>query len=255
LWNKLYNQCKIKYIASNNVLLNCKTPDFHRKPESLYHRDSPWISGYRVQNVSQITTQSHSSHHIRVKVHNLLHAHCGLHHYKPLGWIRVKFYATVASISEGSPFFILLATCILERSNASLSRTIHWRCWRTRTRTLHTQSLSPRSGIGPCHQLYVALSGLTSKGRKRETRKWLRFPMQQQQSIIKISPTSSQPQSSQHSSEPPGHPGPRLHNLLLSRVDARNSSHRTSMIAIESTRSIGLSPLTDCNHGSPYTHI
>jgi hypothetical protein len=168
LWNKLYNQCKIKYIASNNVLLNCKTPDFHRKPESLYHRDSPWISGYRVQNVSQITTQSHSSHHIRVKVHNLLHAHCGLHHYKPLGWIRVKFYATVASISEGSPFFILLATCILERSNASLSRTIHWRCWRTRTRTLHTQSLSPRSGIGPCHQLYVDLSGLTSKGRKRD---------------------------------------------------------------------------------------
>jgi hypothetical protein len=30
----------------------CKTPDFRRKPESLYHRDSPWISGYRVQNVS-----------------------------------------------------------------------------------------------------------------------------------------------------------------------------------------------------------
>jgi hypothetical protein len=29
----------------------CKTPDFHRKPESLYHRDSPWISDYRVQNV------------------------------------------------------------------------------------------------------------------------------------------------------------------------------------------------------------
>jgi hypothetical protein len=48
----------------------CKTPNFHRKPESLYHRDSPWISGYRVQNVSQINTQSHTSHHIRVKVHN-----------------------------------------------------------------------------------------------------------------------------------------------------------------------------------------
>jgi hypothetical protein len=31
----------------------CKTPDFHTKSESLYHRDSPWISGYRVQNVSQ----------------------------------------------------------------------------------------------------------------------------------------------------------------------------------------------------------
>jgi hypothetical protein len=26
----------------------CKTLDFHRKPESLYYRDSPWISGYRV---------------------------------------------------------------------------------------------------------------------------------------------------------------------------------------------------------------
>jgi hypothetical protein len=34
------------------------------------------------------------------------------------------------------------------------------------TRTLHTQSLSPRSGIGPRHQLYVALSGLTSKGKE-----------------------------------------------------------------------------------------
>jgi hypothetical protein len=47
----------------------CKTPDFHRKPESLYHRDSPWISGYRVQNVSQIDTQSHTSHHIKLIVH------------------------------------------------------------------------------------------------------------------------------------------------------------------------------------------
>jgi hypothetical protein len=63
----------------------CKTPDFHRKPESLYHRDSPWISGYRVQNVLQIITQSHTLHHIGALVHNLLHVHYGLHHYKPLG--------------------------------------------------------------------------------------------------------------------------------------------------------------------------
>jgi hypothetical protein len=50
----------------------CKTPDFHRKPESLYHRDSPWISGYRVQNVSQIDTQSHTSHHIKLIVHEFI---------------------------------------------------------------------------------------------------------------------------------------------------------------------------------------
>jgi hypothetical protein len=50
----------------------CKTPDFHRKSESLYHRDSPWISGYRVQNVSQINTQSHTSHHIRRIVHEFI---------------------------------------------------------------------------------------------------------------------------------------------------------------------------------------
>jgi hypothetical protein len=31
---------------------------------------------------------------------------------------------------------------------------------------MHTQSLSPRSGIGPRHQLYAALSVLASKGRK-----------------------------------------------------------------------------------------
>jgi hypothetical protein len=121
--------------------LHCKTLDFLRKLESLYHRDSPWISGYRVQNVSQIITQSHTSHHIRALVHNLLHVHYEVHHYKPLGWIRVKFYATVASFSEGSASFILLATGILERSDTSLSRTIHRRCCRTRTRTLHTQSL------------------------------------------------------------------------------------------------------------------
>jgi hypothetical protein len=48
---------------------SCKTPDFRRKPESLYHRNSPWISGYRVQNVSQIDTQSHTSHHIKLIVH------------------------------------------------------------------------------------------------------------------------------------------------------------------------------------------
>jgi hypothetical protein len=80
----------------------------------------------------------------------------------------VKFYATVTSNSKGSPSFILLATGIVEQSDTSLSRTIHRRCCRTQTRTLHTQSLSPRSGIGPRHQLYVALSGLTSKGKKRQ---------------------------------------------------------------------------------------
>jgi hypothetical protein len=79
-----------------------------------------------------------------------------------------KFYATAAIISEGSPSFILLATGILERRDASLSRTIHRRWCRTRSRTLHTQSLPPRSGIGPHHQQYAALSGLTSKGRKRD---------------------------------------------------------------------------------------
>jgi hypothetical protein len=50
----------------------CKTPDFHGKPESLYHRDSPWISGYRVQNVSQINTQSHTSHHMKRIVHEFI---------------------------------------------------------------------------------------------------------------------------------------------------------------------------------------
>jgi hypothetical protein len=50
----------------------CKTPDFHRKSESLYLRDSPWISGYRVQNVSQISTQSHTSHHIKIRVHKFI---------------------------------------------------------------------------------------------------------------------------------------------------------------------------------------
>jgi hypothetical protein len=80
----------------------------------------------------------------------------------------VKFYATVASFSEGSPSFILLTTGILERSDTSLSRTIHLFCCRTQTCIVHTQSLSPRSRIGPYHQLYAALSGLTSKGRKRD---------------------------------------------------------------------------------------
>jgi hypothetical protein len=79
-----------------------------------------------------------------------------------------NFYATAASISEESPSFILHATGILERSDTSLSHTIHRHCCRTRTRTMHTQSLSPRSGIGPRHQLYAALSGLTSKGKKRD---------------------------------------------------------------------------------------
>jgi hypothetical protein len=45
----------------------------------------------------------------------------------------VKFYVAVASISEGSPSFILLAPDILERSDASLSLTIHQRGCRTRT--------------------------------------------------------------------------------------------------------------------------
>jgi hypothetical protein len=60
------NKPKLKTAPTQD---NCKTPDFHRKPESLYHRDSPWISGYRVQNVSQNVTQSHTSHHIKLIAH------------------------------------------------------------------------------------------------------------------------------------------------------------------------------------------
>jgi hypothetical protein len=86
------------------VSTTCKTPDFHRKPESLYHRDSPWISGYRVQNVSQINTHSHTSHHIKIIVHKI--------YYKSImEYINTsllvesewKFYATTAIFSEGSP--------------------------------------------------------------------------------------------------------------------------------------------------------
>jgi hypothetical protein len=59
-------------------------------------------------------------------------------------------------------------TGILEQSDASLIRTICRRCCHSRTCSLHTQSQSPRSGIGPRHQLYAALSGQTSKGKKRD---------------------------------------------------------------------------------------
>jgi hypothetical protein len=65
-------QCLLHFGIGKNMLYPCKTPDFHRKPESLYHRDSPWISGYRVQNVSQIDTQSHTSHHIKLTVHEFI---------------------------------------------------------------------------------------------------------------------------------------------------------------------------------------
>jgi hypothetical protein len=46
--------------------LHVKPWIFKRKPESLYLHDSPWISVYRVQNVSQIAKHSHTSHHISI---------------------------------------------------------------------------------------------------------------------------------------------------------------------------------------------
>jgi hypothetical protein len=166
----------------------------------------------------------------------------------------VKFYTTVASISEGSPSFILLATCILEQSDTSLSRTIHRHCCRTRTRTLHTQSLSPRSGIGPRHQLYVDLSGLTYKGRKRD-KEALGFPMQQHQSIIKISPTSSQPQSSQLSLEPLVTQGPVSTTYSCLGLMRELPLLVPQWLQSDQRGRWSLSPLTDCNHGSPYTHL
>jgi hypothetical protein len=181
---------------------------FIEKSESVYHRDSPWISGYRVQNVSQMNTQSHTFHHIKVRVHKFIT--CPLWSTSiQASWLNQseKFYAMVAIFSEGSPSFILPATGNLERSDASLSRTICRRCSRTRSRTLHTQSLSPRSGIGPRHQLYAALSGLTSKGRKRDKEAALvscAAAVEYKQGISKNIPRS---QVSQHSSEAPGHPG------------------------------------------------
>jgi hypothetical protein len=57
--------------AGNNAVA-VKPRIFIEKSESLYHRDSPWISGYRVQNVSQINTQSHTSHHIKIIVHKFI---------------------------------------------------------------------------------------------------------------------------------------------------------------------------------------
>jgi hypothetical protein len=58
-----------KMFVDGGAAVNVKPRIFLEKPESLYHRDSPWISGYRVQNVSQIDTQSHTSHHIKLIVH------------------------------------------------------------------------------------------------------------------------------------------------------------------------------------------
>jgi hypothetical protein len=118
-----------------------------------------------------------------------------------------KFYTTVAIFSEGSPSFILPATGNLERSDTSLSRIIRWRCSRTQSRTLHTQSLSPRSGIGPRHQLYAALSGLTSKGRKRDKEAALVSCAAAAEYKQGISISIPKSQVSQHSSEPPGHSG------------------------------------------------
>jgi hypothetical protein len=119
-----------------------------------------------------------------------------------------KFYATVAIFSEGSPSFILPSTGKLERSDVSLSRTTRRRCSRTRTRTLHTQSLSLRSGIGPRQQLYAALSGLTSKGKEIDKEaalvSWAAAAAEYKQGISINIPKS---QVSHHSSESPGHPG------------------------------------------------
>jgi hypothetical protein len=240
---------------SLNGRLHCKTSDFHRKLESLYHRDSPWISGYRVQNVSQIITQSHTSHHIRVRVHNLLHVQYRVQHYKPLGWIRVKFYATVASISKGSPSFILLATDILERSDASLSRTIHRRCCRTRTRTMHTQNLSPRNGIRPRHQLYAALSGLLLREKKRQA-----------SGSGSLCCSSSREISTYLHQVPNPKALKKARNHLVTQGPVSitysylRSMRELPLLAPQWLQSDqrgrwSLYPLTDCNHGSPYTHL
>jgi hypothetical protein len=63
------------------------------------------------------------------------------------------------------------------------------------------------SGIGPRHQLYAALSGLTSKGKKRDKEAALvswAAAAEYKQGISNNIPKS---QVSQHSSESPGHPG------------------------------------------------
>jgi hypothetical protein len=80
--------------------------------------------------------------------------------------------------------------------------------------------------------MYAALSGLSSKGEKRdkETAMFSYTAAAEYKQDISI---SSQAQNSQHSSEPPGYPEPRLHNLLLSRVDGDFlSSHLNDCIRI-----------------------
>jgi hypothetical protein len=42
----------------------CKIPNFLRKPESLYQRGSPWISGYRVHLIDNNTKSYIASHKI-----------------------------------------------------------------------------------------------------------------------------------------------------------------------------------------------
>jgi hypothetical protein len=136
-----------KVIDTNpNVHGMCKTPDFHRKSESLYHPDSPWISVYRVQNVSQINTQSHTSHHIKVIVHEFITS--------PLwsttiqaSWLNQSENSTQRYLSSQKGLHLYSsATGKLERSDVSLIRTIRRRCSRTRTRTC-TPKVYPQ-GVG-----------------------------------------------------------------------------------------------------------
>jgi hypothetical protein len=120
---------------------------------------------------------------------------------------------------------------------------------------LHTQSLSPRSGIGPRHQLYAALSGLTSKGEKKR-----------QGSVSSFLCSSSRVRTRylQQDPKPKALNTARKHLVTQGPVST-TYSHLGSMrelpllspqlLQSDQRGRWSISPLTDCNHGSPSTRL
>jgi hypothetical protein len=148
-----------------NYRKKCNNPDFQwRKFDSLYlvivpGSDTITYIAHQRWNITSIP-QNHTNKFIK-----LFHIHYGVHQCKPLGWIlEIRAYAAVSSIPKESPSLLFTPTGILERSITSLSRSIHLYCCRSQTRTLHTERLSPRNGIGSCHQQYASFKWLITKG-------------------------------------------------------------------------------------------
>jgi hypothetical protein len=135
------------------------------KPDSLHPCDCPWISGYHVQNSLQNNIICIQRNHSTIQNIYIRDNSVYEFWYKPLG-LSEKWKSCVAVARASSLRLQSSPQASLSEATQPFLHGFLELGLSLQVRSCTLTKLSPRNGIGSRHRLYVALSGLTLKGKK-----------------------------------------------------------------------------------------